>query len=109
MEGADEGGQAHACCEEEVGVLPCGEKVWFVFVDGFEDGGDGWGPAGSKFSAVLVRGLYGEGEEDGRGEGDNGEDDKREGADAADVAEGVFGSRGVGIGMVAEVDLANPG
>lgn len=109
MEGADEGGQAHACCEEEVGILPCGEKVWFVFVDGFEDRGDGWGPTGSEFSAVLVGGLYGEGEEDGGGEGDDGEDDEGEGADPADVAEGVFGSRGVGVGMVAEVDFANPG
>ncbi len=109
MEGADEGGKAHACCEEEVGILPCGEKVWFVFVDGFEDRRDGWGPPGSKFSAVLVRGLYGEGKEDGGGEGDDGEDDERERPDAADVAEGVFGSRGVGIGMVAEVDFANPG
>ena len=89
--------------------MPCGEEVRFVFVEGFEDGGDGWGTAGSEFSAVLVGGLDGEGEEDGGGEGDDGEDDEREGADAADVAEGVFGSRGVGVGMVAEVDFADPG
>ena len=109
MEGADEGSQAHACCEEEMGILPCGEEVWFVFVEGFEDGCYGWGPAGSKFSAVLVGRLDGEGEDDGRGEGDDGEDDEREGADASDVAEGVFGSGGVRVGMVAEVDFADPG
>ena len=109
MEGADEGGEAHACCEEEVGVLPGGEEVWLVLVEGFEDGGYGAGSAGSEFSAVLVGGLDGEWEEDGGCEGDDGEDEEGEGADAADVAEGVFGSGCVGVGMVAEVDFADPG
>ena len=108
LEGADEGGEAHACCEEEMGVLPGGEEVWFVFIDGFQDGSDGWGAAGSEFSAILVGGLDGQGEEDRRSEGNDGKDNEREGADTADVAEGVFGSRGVGVGMVAEVDFADP-
>ena len=89
--------------------MPCGEEVWFVFVNGFEDGGYGWRPAGSEFSAILFGGLDGQGEEDRGGEGDDGKDNEREGADTADVAEGVFGSRGVGVGMVAEVDFADPG
>ena len=109
MEGADKGCEAHGCCEEEVGVLPCGEEVWFVFVEVFEDGGDGAGAARGEFSAVLVGGLDGEGEEDGGGEGDDGEDEEGEGADAADVAEGVFGGGGVGVGVVAEVNFADPG
>ena len=89
--------------------MPCGEEVWFVFVNGFEDGGYGWRPAGSEFSAILFGGLDGQGEEDRGGEGDDGKDNEGEGADTADVAEGVFGSRGVGVGMVAEVDFADPG
>lgn len=109
LEGADEGGEAHACGEEEVGVLPCGEEVGFVVVEGFEDRGYVAGAAGGEFSAVLVGGLDGEGEEDGGGEGDDGEDEEGEGADAADVAEGVFGGGGVGVGVVAEVDFADPG
>ncbi len=89
--------------------MPCSEEVWFVLIEVFENRGYGWGPAGSKFTAVLVGGLDGEREEDGGGEGDDGEDDEREGANATDVAEGVFGSGGVGVGMVAEVDFADPG
>lgn len=45
-----------------------------------------------------------EGEEDGAEEGYYGEDDEAEGADAADLAEGVFGGGGGGFGVVAEVD-----
>ena len=80
-----------------------------MLVERFEDGSYGAGAAGGEFSAVLVGGLDGEGEEDGGGEGDDREDEEGEGADAADVAEGVFGGGGVGVGVVAEVDFADPG
>ena len=83
--------------------MPGGEEVGLVFVEGFDDGGEGWGAARGEAAAVLVGRLDDEGEEDGAGEGNNGEDDEGEGADAANVAEGVFGGGGVGFGVVTEV------
>lgn len=92
MERADEGCQTHCCGEDEVAPLPGGEEVGFVFVDGSEEGSDGfWTAGGEAAASFLVGGMDDEGEENGASEGDDGEDDEGEGTDAANVAEGVFG------------------
>ena len=109
MEGADEGRETHCAGEDEMGPLPGGEEVGFVALDGFDDGGNAGGAAWGEFASVLVGGLDYEGEEDGAQEGDDGEYDEGEGADAPNVTEGVFRGGDVGLGVVAEVDFTDPG
>lgn len=59
--------------------------------------------------ARVVGGADEEGEDGGADEVDNGEDDERGAADAADLAEGVLGVALGGGDVVAEVGLADPG
>ena len=93
--------------------LPCGQEVGFALIKRSDQGGErsqeGWGSRGKRSGSRDVGRFNNKGEENGRDESDDGEDDERKRAYAADVAERVFRSRCIGFRMVAKVDLTDPG
>ena len=69
--------------------------------------GSGW--MEGHFGGRRDGGFNDHGETDGRDEGDNGEDKEGEGANAPDISKGISAVFCVNFGVVAKIDLADPG
>lgn len=90
-------------------IHPGGEEIRFVPGHGSDERGDADRGTGSEAAFFAIGGFHDPGQEHGAHEGDDGEDDKREGADTADFAESVGGCRGRVRSRVAVIGFAYPG